>query len=372
MAMIDADTHVIESQAIWDLLDPSLRRRRPILVKIPEDTIYGDRNAFWLVDGRIHPNPLPGRGFRLHTPADTVFELSRTDTSRECREITSVAARLKDMDRTGVDVQVVYPTFFLQPVTDDVGLQVGLCRAWNAFMADVCRESDGRIRWVVVPPLLSPADVDAELEFGRANGAVGVFLHGTEEEGLVSSPKFFPLYEAALRNDLAICIHTGQGSRAIQDVGGNGLGNVVVAAFRGLIVGMVPEKFPGLRFGFLEAGSCWIPQVFHQLARQRIARSPVPGAFFAADAPAPAEIMENYNMYVACEADEDLAYILRTASGNRIVAGSDYGHIDPAFEAEMQKVLRSHDDVDDSEVDAITGRNGFALYGIDEKSYALD
>ena len=35
--VIDADTHIAESEAMWKFIDPEMYRRRPILAKIPDD-----------------------------------------------------------------------------------------------------------------------------------------------------------------------------------------------------------------------------------------------------------------------------------------------------------------------------------------------
>jgi len=368
--IVDCDTHIIESEEMWDLLDGSLTRRRPVIVRVPEDTYFGDRNAFWLVDGHIHPRPAGRASFRLHTPADAAFEVRRTDTRRECRELTDVKARLEDMDKLGVDVQVVYPTFFLGHVTDDPALHTGLCRAYNEWMARVSDESGGRIRWVVMPPLYSPSDIAAELAAGKQHGAVGVFMHGSEDQGTAANAAYFPLYEQARVLDLPICIHAGNGSAMIQDTFGASYSNhAVVAAFQDLIVNSVPEEFPGLRFGFIEAGSSWLATVFHSLARLRMARSPRAGRFFSRDAPSPADLMAEYRLYVACEADEDLAYILGDCESANILIGSDYGHVDPAFEEKMTDALLLHDDVDHGVLQNILSDNPARFYGIQHSDH---
>lgn len=368
--IIDADTHVIESEQMWDLIEPPLQRRRPIMIKIPSDTAFGDRNAFWLIDGKIHPKPIGHGAFRLHTPATSDFELSRTDTTRECREITDIDARIADMDRQGIDVQVIYPTFFLQPVTSDVELQVGLCRAYNQYLADVWARSGGRLRWVVVLPLASPSDIEAEIAFGKSHGAVGVFMHGFEDAGSAGDRAFFKLYGQALEHNLAICVHTGVGSTNLAAEGAGFAQTAVIHAFRDIVVNSVPQEFPGLRFGFIEAGSSWLPYVFHGLVRSRKARSPRVQQFFSQSAPEPAELMRQANLYVASQADEDLEYLLRIAAPENLVIGSDYGHVDPAFEAEMNATLRGREGLDSEIVEGMLSSNPMALYGIGEEDLA--
>jgi hypothetical protein len=96
--------------------------RRPVLLKSPEDTLYGPRNAFWLIDGNIFPKPNGKGSFRLITPSASKLESSRGDIHLACREMTDIPARLKDMDKLNVETQVVFPTLFLIYLTDDPAL----------------------------------------------------------------------------------------------------------------------------------------------------------------------------------------------------------------------------------------------------------
>ena len=51
--VLDADTHIAESEAMWSFIDKEMYPRRPVLARIPDDTWYHERNAFWLIDGEI-------------------------------------------------------------------------------------------------------------------------------------------------------------------------------------------------------------------------------------------------------------------------------------------------------------------------------
>ena len=123
--VIDADTHIAESEQMWDLIDAEMRPRRPVLLSMPEDTLYKDWNATWLIDGNIFPKPVGKGGFRLITPSASKIQSSRKDLSVPCREMTDIGARLADMDRLGIDTQIVYPTLFLVHLTEDADLAVG-------------------------------------------------------------------------------------------------------------------------------------------------------------------------------------------------------------------------------------------------------
>ena len=151
--IIDADTHIAESESMWALIDDDMKQRRPVMVTAPEDTLYGDFNVLWLIDGNIFPKAAGKGGFRLITPSSSRRETGRTDILRASREITEVEYRLADMDRAGVAVQVIYPTLFLIHVTDDAALERALCAAYNRYLAQVFAKGRGRLRWVAVLPL---------------------------------------------------------------------------------------------------------------------------------------------------------------------------------------------------------------------------
>jgi hypothetical protein len=71
--IVDADTHISESETMWALFDREMYKRRPVLVSVPDDTLYEERNAFWLIDGNIAPSTaLTDRGapmIRVKIPA---------------------------------------------------------------------------------------------------------------------------------------------------------------------------------------------------------------------------------------------------------------------------------------------------------------
>ena len=117
--VVDADTHISESEGMWELMAPSMYPRRPVMTEVPDDTLYADINVLWLIDGNLFPKPAGRGGFRLVTPSRSKGQVRRQDVLIACREITDVPARLADMDRLGVEVQVIYPTLFLVYLTED-------------------------------------------------------------------------------------------------------------------------------------------------------------------------------------------------------------------------------------------------------------
>src|SRR5437667_6826222 len=115
--VIDADSHVEESPAMFSFLDKEFYQRRPLPVGLDNDTAYGNYNAVWLIEGETYPT-LVGKGgtiFRTPTLMDSA-KLKRETIGAQ--EMTDVDARVKDMDRKGVETQIFFKTFLLTTTTE--------------------------------------------------------------------------------------------------------------------------------------------------------------------------------------------------------------------------------------------------------------
>ncbi|MGH7829146.1 MAG: amidohydrolase family protein, partial [Candidatus Binatia bacterium] len=161
------------------------------------------------------------------------------------------------------------------------------------------------------------------------------------------------------RLNLPICIHASSGSFAwretfARDSGFSRFKLPVVAAFHSLAYHGVPEKFPKLRFGFIEAGAQWVPYVLHDLAKRFTADGKSLGKNF----------MRENRLYVACQTDDDLAYILPYAGEDNIVIGSDYGHGDTAAEIDALRRLKVKSEVRPDAIEKILSRNPGSLYNL--------
>jgi len=161
--IIDADTHISEGEAMWAMMDKAMQPRRPLMLSVPEDTWFGNRNAFWLIDGEIYPKAAGKGSFALVTPSAQKVQEGRKDSTVASREMTDIKTRVADMDRLNTAAQIVYPTLFLVYNTKDRELEIALCRAYNRFLAQACAQAQERIKWVAVLPLQSMKDAVDEI-----------------------------------------------------------------------------------------------------------------------------------------------------------------------------------------------------------------
>ena len=341
MAIIDADAHVLESEHTWDYMLDSERQFRPKIVPTPNDDDSGGES--WLVDGRLHGKARNVGG----------------DTPRESREMADIAARIHHMDELDVDIQVLYPTIFLRPFTSRPEVELALARSYNRWLADIWKSAPDRLRWVAVLPLLSMDAALIEARWAKEHGACGIFIRGLEGDRQLSDPYFYPLYEGASRLDMPVCVHSATGSFAVHDFfdrdsGFNKFKLAVVGSFHSILFYGIPERFPKLKIAFIEVSAQWIPYVLHDIAR-RLKRK---GKTLSKN------VMRENRLYVACQTDDDLSYVLEYAGPDSLVIGSDYGHADTASELDALRTLKRGGSVESGVVDKILGDNAKALYGL--------
>jgi predicted TIM-barrel fold metal-dependent hydrolase len=251
---------------------------------------------------------------------------------------------------------VIYPTLFLMEPTEKPEINTALRRSYNRWLADRCGQSGGRLRWVCLPPVQNMEDGPAEMRWAKDHGACGVLKKGDREGGKYpADPYFEPLYAEAEKLDLPICIHTGSGmpdfSPAREFSHGQFMRTKAAAinGIVGLILHNIPAKFPKLRIGCIEAGSMWAPFVAYDLRRQQFRQQgrESAGVLGVPKLQLASEIFKANRIYVTCQVDEDLPYVLKYVGEDNLMIGSDYTHRDPSMELEFRKVLQARADQGD-------------------------
>jgi predicted TIM-barrel fold metal-dependent hydrolase len=312
----------------------------PRLVEIPGS---GRNTVMWYIDGHLA----------------ATGPVSQTDAIKADRELDDVPARIQHMDELHTDIQVIFPTIFLRPLTTKPALERLLARSYNRWLAERCKQGGDRLRWAVVLPTMTMDAAIEEVRFGAENGACAVFWRGIEwGEKLPGNTYFDPIYAEAERLGLPICVHAATNSYTQHDMleADSGIFRFKVPgiiAFHNVLSSHLMDRFPNLRFGFVELSAQWVPYALHDFVRRRRAQNIDPRSLMA----------EN-RMWVACQTDDDIAYVLKYAGEGNLVAGTDYGHADTSSELEALIRMREREDVGPGVMDKILDDNARALYGL--------
>ncbi len=350
MPTIDSDAHVLESPRTWSFMREDEQIFRPqIFVRSPNDgapTRPNQRNEYWVIEGRLQTKSNVG-----------------DDVPEEARDLTDVRRRLAHMDEVGIDVQVLYPSLFLRPITKEPDVEFALVRSYNRWLASIWKQSDNRLRWVAMPPLLSlidPGKVRAELEFCKENGACGIFMRGMECDRLLTHRYFFPLYKMAEEMGLPITLHAGINSFPIYDAIPIDAGPLmlfkfpVMGAFSCLLEEEMPKRFPGVNWAFIEASAQWVPYILGEV-KLRLNRK---------GKRLPSNPLEGSNFYITTQKTDDLPWLLSEIGDDNLLIGTDYGHKDTATEVEALKRLSEDGNIPRTTTDKILRTNPGILYGL--------
>jgi predicted TIM-barrel fold metal-dependent hydrolase len=254
MPMIDADTHVDESEATWKKLEGTpFAKYIPVTVTMPPDEAkragYNPTNSrCWVVEGRLQNRAI--RDEVNHPP-------------RVLRELEDVPGRLAHMDKMGVGVQVIFPTFFIRYNTMNAEAEWALTTTYNRWLAAKCAATNGRLRWAAVLPLLQPHKAVEELRWAKEHGACGIFKRGFDLNRPVTDPYFFPIYEESSALNVPLCIHTGHplpGSEWDR-------GFPIMYSFTALVTSRLPQRFRSCGLGSLSQGPHGFPIQSHSWER---------------------------------------------------------------------------------------------------------
>lgn len=346
--VIDADAHVVETDRTWAFIEEAEAALRPASMTVSDPNEKGVMREVWRVGRRAIPR--------------RVFPIERTGTTDETRELLSIESRLRHMEALGVDVHVLYPTIFLNPVTSDPDVEAALYKSYNRWMADIWEKGRGKLRWAVLAPTLKMDLALSELRWSKEHGACALFLRGSENGKMPSNPYFYPLYEEASRLNMPLCVHAGNGSMLLDDMYAPEAAQIsrsklpALGAFHDIVMGRLAEKFPRLRFGMIETSASWVPYLCHDL-RARLSR-------IYDRAVDPKTILRDNRIYVACQTDDDLPYVLQYAGEDNLVIGSDYGHSDTSSELEALRHLKESGTLPARVIEKILDDNARTLYGL--------
>ena len=358
---VDADGHLEENHIDW-------KKRLPDKYKnqAPERRDSGNGQLRTIIEGKAWPRP-SGLGIGVGGP------YSRPHPRRP--GMTDPKARLVDMDSEGIDVAVLFGAGLAGtlPALEDAGLAAALATARNTWLAEYCAENTKRIKGTAA---LAQQDVGASVEELHRSvaklGFVGASLFPNVRGRHLGDPYYFPLYEEAERLNVPICVHMFLGRYGSDATGTERVDKFFYTHLFGhpfeqmialsVIIGEgVLDRFPKLRFVFLESGCGWVPYWFERMDEH----FEVLGVQLPALKSEPSKLLERGQLYFSCEADEkELAHVVDVIGDGWIVFASDYSHFDSRFPGASQPIV-DHPKLSDTTKRKILNDNARRLYPLE-------
>lgn len=322
MKFIDVDTHAVEPSSVWDYLDKGSEEFRPSILRkqsggpIQAHFAGPDHKDFWVID-----NMLYGKH-----DLEAIAGYSNGELTVPAIGMEDNTSRLRFMDKQQIDVQVIFSSLFLNIRCTRPQAELALTRAYNRWIAERCKDSGGRLRWVWVPSLKNPTETVKDMKWARDNGAVGVLFRGMEGDKFLDHADFDPVYAKAQELDMPICVHIGHGSPAVESIAQRDGGKFNrfnsdspnYFGFTTLLNSKLPQSFPKLRWGFFESGCTWVFAAVQTALHVRLKPADLMSLV--------QEKLDEHNFFITCELHEDLGHIIKYTGDSRLMMGSDYGH----------------------------------------------
>ena len=354
--VIDADAHVVENERVWDYLEAADEKYRPTLVAEPDNP----ERQHWVLDGEDLGPKFPSPNEKQSE--EHVKRFGReVGTPVQARELSDVTQRLRHMDALGIDVQVLYNSLWLRPLTRRPEVEIALCWSWNRWLADVWKLGENRLRWTCVVPALTPSEAAPQIRFAKEHGAVGVCVRPFERGKLMTDPFYYPIYDEAQRLDIPVTVHIANGNpdlfKLLNNEAGGGFSTFrvpTVTACYALIMSEIPRVFAKLRWGFIETSSQWVPWVVHEAVRRSL----------GSEHPVSMNCFRDYGIYVSTQTDDDFSYVISYAGEENLVIGTDYGHGDTSSELNAISRFKAMEGLDPQVKRKILSDNPRRFYGI--------
>jgi uncharacterized protein len=333
---VDADGHLEENHIDWKERLPDKYKNRA-----PERRDSGNGQLRTIIEGKAWPRS-SGLGIGVGGP------YSRPHPRRP--GMTDPKARLIDMDSEKIDVAVLFGAGLAGtlPALEDAGLAAALATARNTWLAEYCAENPKRIKGTAA---LAQQDIGASVEELHRSvaklGFVGASLFPNVRGRHLGDPYYFPLYEEAERLNVPICVHMFLGRYGSDATGTERVDKFFYTHLFGhpfeqmialsVIIGEgVLDRFPKLRFVFLESGCGWVPYWFERMDEH----FEVLGVQLPALKLEPSKLLERGQLYFSCESDEkELAHVVDVIGDDWIVFASDYSHFDSRFPGASQPIV---------------------------------
>jgi aminocarboxymuconate-semialdehyde decarboxylase len=331
-----------------------------------------------LVD--MHAHVIPGaleavgsedhRGPRIGPCDDEHARLLENDRRMQFKAIDafySAERRLEEMDRSGVDAEVVspMPPLLDYALTGPEGLE--LSRRVNEFIAELTRTDPGRLMGMAMVPMQAPELATAELARVRDMGLVAVeiasnvlgrALHGDEYEEFWAEAERLevPVFIHAMPADFGARLPAGLIPIAAFAVGADAL-----LACAGIITSGLAERHPGLRLAFSHGAGGFpmmLPRAMTFWGKTWNEEPPEPEP----DGVSPAELTRRFYYDGLVFDRRALRFLIDLVGHTQVLVGSDF----PAMPREQPcgRTLRSLDLAPDV-LEDITWHNTFRFLGIE-------
>ncbi len=375
--LISADDHLDLQYLPRDLwttrLPRTLRDRAPRV----EDR---DAGSVWLCDGGFWGRWAGGRRATGPKSAFNAFDRGGVDET-ELRP-ANATLRLADMDRDGVEAQVMYGPVSSMSV-EDPALRTACLQAYNDWLIEFCSSAPRRLLGAaILPPEDPTAARDEVYRLAKKGGLRQANLQIARATPRISDPAWEPLWTAFEETGLILSFHV-----VVFGVGGSLMGPMAVDQdktasvfnttklfmsqfldpFVDLFGWGILERHPKLRLVMAESGVGWLPWIVQELdyrfwrlyeAREYWDQRGGIDLFMK-----PSELFRR-QVWVSFQEDHVAMSLLKFYGEGHLLWASDYPHPDSTWPNSRKVIEKQMGDLSPEMRKQLTRDNAAALYGL--------
>lgn len=365
MKVFDCDSHVQEGEKTFadEYWDQTYLGRRPMVVA---SDVQG--NLSFVIDSLTHQrltgpsitlsgspmskNGVPSPLFAAQMEA--ALKKGHIDTL-ESAELHNAQARVEQMDREDLAIQVNFPSMLLTwPIAHDPKIANAIARSYNSWIASISNQAPDRLKWVTV---INPGDVEEsvrEIRRTKDMGSVGLMILGSVGNKHWDHPSLEPIWATVAELDMPVAVHPGFCNPGLDEQYNTLIDAVTMPFVFSLMIGYqaifrsgLLDRYPNLKVGFMENGARWVDFMTQRIAefsgkvaerttsRTRppsFEESAIGGSSFFRPTTyrskyLPEEYIKRGQIYVNCEVDEDqLPFVVDRYGNDFLLFAGDVPH----------------------------------------------
>ena len=377
--LVSGDNHIDLTYCPPDLWSSQAPAKWKLLVPRVEELEDG---LHWFVDAQDKGmwNGV-GPGFLKYTPGvfGHIDEMKQSGFEWDYRpgakpRPTTPELRLADLDRDGLDAEVVYGCLMINDLIDKGEMRAWANSIYNDWAADFARRSDPkRIFPLAIIPNNDPVVAAAEVRRCAKLGLKGGDLAFKRMPIPLYQHEWHVTWEAAAECNFPISFHS-TGFKAVRAPDTPEMEQKYMIQWRlvrsalfqldtmevlvSVIASGAPEKYPNMKFVLGESGVTWLPYVFDRLDTEYEDRARQLGFKLK-----PSDYFRRQG-YVTYQQDMYLEPIIPLIGEDNIIWGADYPHPDCVWPDSRGHLSKHLGQLPDRVRRKITCDNVAALYNI--------